>query len=842
MKPLNLAPLEGLDQAPLLAEIGVIGLVPDEWDDPWQPRHHVLIRLSRYFHVTWMGPLPDWRQGFKQGKCRSMPHAGFTLYRPTPWIPVPYRPRALVDWVFGIHLRRAREELIRKGVKRIVLYLWRPEFSAALGLVDHDLSCYHLDDEYSFSEVDVPSSEREIRLLRSVDQVIVHSPGLLDKKGGFNPNTVVVPNGVDYRAYSTRVPEPADLVGVPHPRIGYTGLLKKQLDWSLLLQLTERHADWSFVFIGPQSPHPEVRNPIEQLSKRPNVHFLGAKSSWDLASYPQHFDVCIMPYRVSDYTKYIYPLKLHEYLASGRPTVGTRIRSLESFAQVVGLALTAEEWSNRLTEALAASATTEESRVIRQQVAQQHDWELLVARIATRFSQGLGGDLVERLGARSRAVPADPGEGKGMGTELAIRQRTYPTLAARMKMAYQIIRDSAAWRAPNLRLLIGPFVDRERNSRAGHADRDHLLAAAAWLERAQDAGGDGGIAGRYGLRTGWTSSYPETTGYIVPTLIRIADLLGEPRFRERARRGIDFLLSVQLKRGAFPGLEIADNRTEPSIFNTAQIICGLRAWHVDCNDERALDAARRACDWLVAQQDPDGAWRKYPYGNVPSTYMAHAACWIAELGTYLDRKDYLDTARRHLEWVLQQQDPATGWFDLCGFTEESHRSRWAPTHTIAYTIWGVLMTSRILEHEAGMRAARTAAMGVARRLELSGWLPGILDHAWRGRAAYACLTGNAQMALVWLELHRLRGEPILLNAACKAIDLVKRAQPMSSSDAGIRGGIPGSDPVWGDYMYVRIPNWAAKFFIDALIEKQGALERQVVPSPAVATLPIAGHG
>jgi len=141
-----------------------------------------------------------------------------------------------------------------------------------------------------------------------------------------------------------------------------------------------------------------------------------------------------------------------------------------------------------------------------------------------------------------------------------------------------------------------------------------------------------------------------------------------------------------------------------------------------------------------------------------------------------------------------------------------------------------------------MRAARTAAMGVARRLELSGWLPGILDHAWRGRAAYACLTGNAQMALVWLELHRLRGEPILLNAACKAIDLVKRAQPMSSSDAGIRGGIPGSDPVWGDYMYVRIPNWAAKFFIDALIEKQGALERQVVPSPAVATLPIAGHG
>src|SRR2546427_691320 len=341
---------------------------------------------------------------------------------------------------------------------------------------------------------------------------------------------------------------------------------------------------------------------------------------------------------------------------------------------------------------------------------------------------------------------------------------------AQTKRGYQIFRDAAGWRAPNLQLLSRPFVDRERNSRVGFTDRDHLLAAATWLERAQDAGGDGGVAGRYSLHTGWTSSYPETTGYIIPTLIRLSDALGEPRLRERARRGVNFLLSVQLECGAFPAMEIADNRTEPSIFNSAQIVCGLRAWHADSNDNRALDAARRACDWLVAQQDPDGAWRKFLYGNVPYTYMAHAACWIAELGAYLDRKDYLDVARRHLEWVLKQQDPATGWFDLCGFSEEDHRSRRAPTHTIAYTIWGVMMMSRILEHDAGMSAARAAALGVARRLELSRWLPGILDHAWRGCASHACLTGNAQMALIWLELHRLRNDPTLLSAACKAID------------------------------------------------------------------------
>lgn len=405
-----------------------------------------------------------------------------------------------------------------------------------------------------------------------------------------------------------------------------------------------------------------------------------------------------------------------------------------------------------------------------------------------------------------------------------------PAWIVRVKRAYQIFRDAAGWRAANLRLLGATFVNRERNLRDGLADRDHLLGAAAWLERAQDAGGGGGLAGRYNLRTGWTSPYPETTGFVIPTLIRLSEVLAEPRFRERARSAVDFLLSVQLDGGAFPGMEIAQNRTEPSIFNSAQIVCGLRAWHADSGEVRALDAARRACDWLIAQQDHDGAWRKFLYGNVPYTYMAHAGCWIAELGAYLARKDYLDAARRHLEWVLRHQDPATGWFDRCGFLEEDHRLRRAPTHTIAYTIWGVMMMSRILGHEAGLEAARTAAANAARCQESLGWLPGTLDHAWRGCASYACLTGNAQMALIWMELDRLRRDPALLRAASRAIDLVKRAQPMSSSDPGIRGGVPGSDPVWGDYIYLGIPNWAAKFFVDALIEKQAALDRLAVPA------------
>ena len=190
------------------------------------------------------------------------------------------------------------------------------------------LVCYHIDDEYSFSEVEAPLNDQELQLIRRADQVIVHSPALFERKGHLSPRTAMMPNGVDYAAYSRLAPDPDDLAPIPHPRIGYTGTIKRQLNWDLLLTLVARHPEWSFVFVGPVNPHPDIDVAIKEMARRPNVHFLGFKTVEKLSAYPQHFDTCIMPYLANDYTKYIYPLKLHEYLASGTPVVGTRIRSL----------------------------------------------------------------------------------------------------------------------------------------------------------------------------------------------------------------------------------------------------------------------------------------------------------------------------------------------------------------------------------------------------------------------------------------------------------------------------------------------------------------------------------
>lgn len=406
-----------------------------------------------------------------------------------------------------------------------------------------------------------------------------------------------------------------------------------------------------------------------------------------------------------------------------------------------------------------------------------------------------------------------------------------------IKSAIRIALDNSVWWPSSFKLVSSAWFYRQKNAHAGFSDHDHLLATAQWLKCAQDATSNGGIAGRYSLKSGWSSSYPETTGYIIPTLLRLASFLGEVEYQKRAQRCINFLRSIQLQNGAFPGMEIAENRTEPSVFNTAQIVCGLRAWHAETLDQPVLEAIIRACDWLVAQQDEDGAWRKFTYGGFSYTYMAHAACWLGDIGAYLSHQPYLQAAQRHLDWVLRHVDNETGWFDNCGFSKQDHEARRAVTHTIAYTIWGVLMLSRILGHDSGMRAARTAAYQIARRLELSRWLPGVLNWQWRPQAKYACLTGNAQMALIWFELDRLQPDPTLISAACKAIDLIKQAQPMFSKNSGIYGGVPGSAPVWGDYIYAQIPNWAAKFFIDALLDKQDAIARLNLPQPAAPVPP-----
>lgn len=364
--------------------IGVITLANREWEERMMTAAQLMTRLSDRYRVIWVSPSHHWR-GTEERILDSTPvfrtlegHPNLTIYTPPAWLPHTYRPAFAGRWLRARRLRQARNHLRGLGCEQIVLYLWRPRFVDALDLVEHDTSIYHIVDEYSFSADDPPTPPEERRLIDAVDELIVHSPGLIEKKGR-RGRTTFIPNGVDYEAYAAPREEPEDLAGIPRPRIGYSGYVKRQLDWELIEALIERHPGYSWVFVGALL-HEDLRRRLNTLASRPNVHFLGAKPSHELAGYPQHFDVCIMPYVRDPYTQYIFPLKLFEYLASGRPAVGTPIRSLQDFDQVIGLAEGPEEWSAAITAALEPEATAPEHVAERQDLARCHDWGILALR------------------------------------------------------------------------------------------------------------------------------------------------------------------------------------------------------------------------------------------------------------------------------------------------------------------------------------------------------------------------------------------------------------------------------------------------------------------------------
>ncbi len=386
---------------PLFPDIGVVAFVPEEWGGPWLSRHQVLTRLTKYFRVVWAEPARRWGQlvvdGGKVVRRFSSPGVlpdGLDLYQPERWLPEFGRPAWLASWTAVERARRATELLRRRGCKTIIFYLWRPYFDRVLDGGSYDLSCYHIVDEYSFSPSEKPLTNQEVQLIKRVGQVFIHSPALMERKGHFNPHTLFVPNGVNYHAFAMQQAEPADLKEIPHPRLGYIGIIKTQLDFHMLRELATRHTAWSFVFVGPKGNLSTDMTVVDQLSRLRNVYFLGHKPNETACAYPQHMDVCLLPYKDNDYTKYIYPLKLHEYLASGKPIVGTSIRSLLDFGHVIKLASTQEDWSRALAESLAQNAISTEQVEKRRKIARQVDWDTLVHKIA--------GSLCARLGSACR--------------------------------------------------------------------------------------------------------------------------------------------------------------------------------------------------------------------------------------------------------------------------------------------------------------------------------------------------------------------------------------------------------------------------------------------------------
>jgi hypothetical protein len=368
---------------------------------------------------------------------------------------------------------------------------------------------------------------------------------------------------------------------------------------------------------------------------------------------------------------------------------------------------------------------------------------------------------------------------------------------------------------------------------------EHLEAALAWLCAAHDAG-QGGVSRAYSFRTtyrypkGWQAAYPETTGYIIPTFFDCATLLGRPDLADRAVRMADWAVSIQLEDGGFQG-GIIGHRSPPVVFNTGMVMLGLARALAETNHARYRDALARAARFLLDVQSRDGAWRRFVSVTGDSRIHAYDCLvdWaLATAAEQMDEPTWGVAARRHLDFTLTLQE-ANGWF--ASNSLRPVRDDTPLTHTIAYAIAGFLEAGTILKEERYLDAAARAAAGVAAQVQPDGFLSGELDRAWKPAASWCCLTGSAQMAIIWYRLQGIGRTSDHLAAANRVLDYLKARHETRMGGPQTRGGVAGSFPVGESYAPFQFPNWAAKFFADSLVLSTSAA-REAVRVPAASAI------
>lgn len=380
---------------------------PGPWPGLWRNRHYLMTRFARGNRILYVEPPPYLRPTVNQllrsrkvwqalrSPRLSQVQDNLYVYHSPAFAPVSGRPplSMITRAMRRVLLLRAMQRL---GMEQPIIWLSQPKMGNLIGQFHEQLTIYHVVDEYTaYQGVTTEMASwlrlQEEQLIAQVDLVIVVSSALWEAKRPYNPHTYLVPNGVDFeafnRALTEETPPPTDLNAIPEPRLVYAGLIGVRLDLTLLVTVARRYPDWSFVFIG-QVDDRGCKDELADLQALPNVHFLGMKPAPVVPHYLLACQVCLLPYRRSEESRHIDPIKLYEGLASGKPIVSTPIPAVLPYRDLIWLASDDSEFEAALQEALAEE---DDNRVAqRRSIAAENTWEKRVEQISTLIQSRLG--------------------------------------------------------------------------------------------------------------------------------------------------------------------------------------------------------------------------------------------------------------------------------------------------------------------------------------------------------------------------------------------------------------------------------------------------------------------
>ena len=365
----------------------------DDWRRHVSTMQHVFSRIALTRTVIWFNSLGNREPGLADvgravAKLRAMFRSSRVVPRPTshqPGIPeqiihprvLPWHGNAIVGAINKTSLKRdVRAALRRSKVGDFVLVTGLPPAANLVGECGEIASIYFCMDDFLVLPGTSPRmiAPLESALLRRVDAVVATAQRLVEVKRAATNRGYHLPQGVNFEHFSKPCPVPQDIAMLPKPVIGFAGGIGPAVDVDTINALAQANGGGTVLLIGP------VTLDRTRLVGS-NIHLIGPRRYEELPAYVQSFDVGLIPYIESDWTRAVDPLKLLEYLAAGVPVVATPLPEVRKYSAAVAIAELGAPFVAAVAQALTGKGGLRGPEA--QAFASQHSWE----QRAQRFLQ-----------------------------------------------------------------------------------------------------------------------------------------------------------------------------------------------------------------------------------------------------------------------------------------------------------------------------------------------------------------------------------------------------------------------------------------------------------------------
>jgi UDP-galactopyranose mutase len=290
------------------------------WDFVFQRPQHLLTRSARDRRVFFVE-----EPVFDQGSMRlhvAERENGVQVV-------VPHLPQGLRSEIATAAMMKdmIRRLFLENGIREYVFWYYTPMALTFTDDFNPIASIYDCMDELSaFKGANSRLPYMERQLFDRVDLVFTGGHSLYQAKQHAHPAVYSFPSSIDLSHFGNArsfKPDPPDQKNIPHPRLGFFGVIDERFDFELLDAVATRRPDWQFIMIGPV-----VKIQLDSLPKHPNIHYLGPKKYQELPAYLSNWDVALLLFARNESTRFISPTKTPEYLAAGKPVLSTSIQDV----------------------------------------------------------------------------------------------------------------------------------------------------------------------------------------------------------------------------------------------------------------------------------------------------------------------------------------------------------------------------------------------------------------------------------------------------------------------------------------------------------------------------------